>query len=629
MRAPGDACGAGLPTGDTAQFVGLAGPGRRVAKLQLWSPAPNHLSYLEAWRSDSVSYRWSGDIDVGGDGTPRQFTAMRWENGVVRNTETVRRVGDSAVVERDGRRTATRLGAGDVPIPALRPSPVYAVLAQCALHRSDRQLLTDRFGSLRVRRAGAITLWKSGRREAVTLFAVSADSNSDITRLWLDARGRFFATSDADGLSDMLLPFDQPSDMDELMSAEVLASEPRMRETARLLGETHAGGIAFVHARIIDVERGQALEKMSVLVRGARISAIVPDSAFTAPSSVTIVDVSGKTLVPGLWDVGQHRTNGPSWAMTDANTRRLLSRGVTSIQEMEGDTIYTPLLARRIETGQQVGPRIFPACTMDGWYPDSVRGAVPQRLGRHGQVRDSSEVRRLVRRCASLGVRLFMLNDNLPRDLTLLAIAEAHAAGIRVTGDALRGRSTRDLLVAGFDEFAHVFQAVSPFVDAAGDSAAWLLHRHGGISSFWNSKSVFPQLDLAAAPIQEMVAQLAKRHVVLQTTLCVYPPVNRNPGHDTTWDRASFAKLQEFTLLVHRAGVPLLPSTDSACPITREMELLHDIGFENADLIVCDGDPLARIGDLAQLSMDVKNGVLYRDLQALRADLPFLGRGTP
>ena len=150
-----------------------------------------------------------------------------------------------------------------------------------------------------------------------------------------------------------------------------------------------------------------------------------------------------------------------------------------------------------------------------------------------------------------------------------------------------------------------------------------------------------------------MVDDIVRRCMPLGTSLCVYPPINRNMrAHDTTWDAATFKKLTEFVSSLHRAGATFVPGSEG-CSLTRELQLLHEIGFANsellslvtisaarfaqldrevgtiavgkrADLILIDGDPLARLDDLDRVTMVMRDGALYRDLPAMRAPLPFL-----
>lgn len=388
---------------------------------------------------------------------------------------------------------------------------------------------------------------------------------------------------------------------------------------------------------------------MSVLVKGSLIERIEPDATFKVPQGAVRVDARGATLMPGLWDLDDHEPD----LDYDGDTRRRLAGGVTSTQSLFGDTTFTPEIVRRIDEGRVAAPRLFPGCVLDGWYPDSVPGAVPGRRDARGQVRDTSDVLHLLRRCAALSMHWAMLNDNLPQGLTSTAIREARRLGMKITGNRLRGRTATELIDAGYDHFEHSLQVVASFVESDSNAVAWLLHRRGGINPFWSSGPGLAHLDLRSPDIQRVVTLMARRRIGTKSTLCVYPPVNRGAPHDTTWDRASFAKLQELLLILHRAGAPVYAATDGACPLVQELELLQAAGFsapellrmatldaatvvnrdrdlgsvavgKRADLILIDGDPLASIAALRNVRSVLKDGALYSDLTTLRAELPML-----
>ena len=159
------------------------------------------------------------------------------------------------------------------------------------------------------------------------------------------------------------------------------------------------------------------------------------------------------------------------------------------------------------------------------------------------------------------------------------------------------------------------------------------------------------RLDLGAPEVRDLVALLAKRHIIVQSSFCVYEAIGRRG--DSATSAGVTNKFKAFGRQLHAAGVPIVVGTDNACPIAHEFEILRDIGYSNgellhiatvdaarvmgrdadvgviasgmkADILVCDGDPLSAIADVARLSSVMKAGVLYDDLARLRMPLPFL-----
>jgi imidazolonepropionase-like amidohydrolase len=67
---------------------------------------------------------------------------------------------------------------------------------------------------------------------------------------------------------------------------------------------------AFVHATVIDGTGAAPKRDQTVLVTGARITAIGHSSAIQIPPSAQMLDSRGKFLIPGLWDMHVHIRGG-------------------------------------------------------------------------------------------------------------------------------------------------------------------------------------------------------------------------------------------------------------------------------------------------------------------------------
>jgi Amidohydrolase family len=651
-----DACRTGLTSGDTARFVGVyrnfRPGGLSQGELRIWSDSTNQIRYSESFDGSPNSV-WEGEIDVAPDATPLRFVSRMHVNGALLSTRSAERIGDSVIVVNREGRSAERLPAGVLRLPKSIPAPAFAIITQCALARGQQGLPTAQFGVVRVTKGITKSVRVSGRTMTVSLYAVSSDSVPDLAHLWLDKERRLFGYPAAD-IGYALPPAWTPA-VEPLILAEVEAAEPRMRETAADLAVRSSGGIVFVHSRLIDVERGTSSDNMSVAVRDSRIVAVGPDSAIRPSPNATVVDAAGRTLMPGLWNFNPGELTGSWGAIYDQGMRSVLSHGVTSVYEIHGDTLFAPRIVRRLENGQEVGPRMLTTCVLFGQVPDLIDGAVSRFRDNPNQVRDREDLVRIITRCAAQGRKWLNLFSTFPPELVRPAIAEAHKRGLRIGGSGLRDWSTQDMIEAGVDGYAHVGQALFAMVPVDTSRAAWDVGRIGNAALFWAAGPALAGLDLGSPVVRRVVDQIVRRRMPLGTSLCVYPPINRNMrAHDTTWDAATFKKLTEFVGLLHRAGATFVPGSEG-CSLTRELQLLHEIGFANAellslvtigaarfaqldrevgtiavgkraDLILIDGDPLARVDDLDRVTMVMRDGALYRDLPAMRAPMPFLPR---
>jgi imidazolonepropionase-like amidohydrolase len=116
---------------------------------------------------------------------------------------------------------------------------------------------------------------------------------------------------------------------------------------------------AIVGARLIDGTGGPALDNSVVLVRGDRITAAGPRPSVTVPKDATVIDASGKTLIPGLVDAHYH-LNKPQDEM-----KRLflvsLAWGVTTFRSVGNDSRGAMPLYEAVRRGEVLAPRLYTA----------------------------------------------------------------------------------------------------------------------------------------------------------------------------------------------------------------------------------------------------------------------------
>lgn len=125
--------------------------------------------------------------------------------------------------------------------------------------------------------------------------------------------------------------------------------------------------IAFVGARLITMSGetgvGQVLQDGVIIVRNERIEDIGAVGNVSIPSDATVVDVRGKTIVPGFLDTHYHSLAVPSfsgWSLPrdKLNDRSAIAYGVTSAWEPAGPTgDGMAAIADLQSAGRILGPR--------------------------------------------------------------------------------------------------------------------------------------------------------------------------------------------------------------------------------------------------------------------------------
>ena len=242
----------------------------------------------------------------------------------------------------------------------------------------------------------------------------------------------------------------------------------------------------FTNAAVLNAERGQLTVDQSVLVRDERIAEVGPNVA--APRDARVVDLQGKTLMPGLIDCHVHVTAATAhlaqiteWspiylaAHASGIAKDMLQRGFTTVRDAGGADFG---FARAIDEGLFEGPRII------------FGGRALSQTGGHGDVRSSGRtalepgysytalgaicdgvpaVRQAVREEIKRGAQHIKLmlsggvasptdrvdSTQFSTDEIRAAVEEAEAAGIYVLGHAYTARAINRGLQCGVRTIEH------------------------------------------------------------------------------------------------------------------------------------------------------------------------------
>lgn len=214
--------------------------------------------------------------------------------------------------------------------------------------------------------------------------------------------------------------------------------------------QTTAGVVrAFVGARILASPERPPIDRGVMLVKDGRVLALGSD--VVVPDGATVVDVAGKTVIPGLISAHAHISDVDGLkprAYTAENTERqlrLFARyGITSVWSLGGE--QAPAFAARAaqDTPALDRARLFLA-------GDVIVGDTPEAA------------RQMVDRVAALHPDIIKIrvDDNLGTtkkmtpDVYEAVIAAAHARGLKVAAHIFYLEDAKRLLRAGVDMIAH------------------------------------------------------------------------------------------------------------------------------------------------------------------------------
>jgi len=321
---------------------------------------------------------------------------------------------------------------------------------------------------------------------------------------------------------------------------------------------------ALRHVRVIDGTGAPPLEDQVVLVADGRISAVGPVPSTKIPDGTRIIDLAGRTVIPGLVMMHEHlvyptdRTAGaermyPSHAITFP--RLYLAAGVTTMRTAGTAEPMTDLnLKHEIEAGTSVGPDID--------VTSSWMDAAPPLILQETPVRDAADARRQVQFWSAEGVTSFKVYMTLTREPMAAVIDEAHKLGHKVAGH-LCAVTAREAAEIGIDSLEHGLFAFTDFVPGK---------KVGECPDQDLTDKAMASLDIAGEPVRELIRTLIARHVAVDSTLAIFEPdaKHRPPLAKGTLD--VLTPDAQVSYLVRRARIVDDPDDTGTILLRKEMD---------------------------------------------------------
>ena len=133
------------------------------------------------------------------------------------------------------------------------------------------------------------------------------------------------------------------------------------RIEATLARDIPRGSVVLRGGRVLTMKDQEIIENADVVITDNRIVAVGVRDSVEVPEGAEIVDVTGKTLIPGFVDTHYHA----QWLVPEIHTEQAwqyltnLAFGVTTTRDPQ--TASTDILSYsdRVETGGMLGPRIY------------------------------------------------------------------------------------------------------------------------------------------------------------------------------------------------------------------------------------------------------------------------------
>lgn len=568
-------------------------------------------------------------------------------------------VGDSARWLEGARWTSVRREPGAFYRPGGTPFDLL-LLARHLLRQPSRSAKLLPVGDAKLEMAVDTAVTVSGRRQRVRMAVIDGLGLSP-TILWLDERDGLFASQASWFIT--LRPGTE-SALPALRAIELAYRARRSAALAKRFAPNTTVPIVIRNGDVFDSERGVIRPRTTVVINGDRIVAVGSADSVRTPAGATVIDATGKTVLPGLWDMHTHLQ------LTSEETGLLhLAAGVTTVRDVAADTDAAVSHRARSAAGTLLAPRYILAGFIEG--PGAWAG--PSDV----LVRTEEEARRAVARYDSLGYRQVKLYNLVHPDLLPAIAEEAHRRGMRVSGHVPRGLSVPAAVQLGFDEIQHAAFLFSTFFQ---DSLYTPQMRpYSGVAT-----AVAPTFDVGAQQVTALIAFLKEHGTVVDGTFNLWQ--DRMPLADGTdpvmgptndWmplalrgrgggggapnpaaaanALAASANYRTMLKRLFDAGITIVPGTDNAAgfALHGELEIYERSGIpapnvlqmativsarvmkedrdygtiapgKVADLVIVDGKPHEQVRDIRRTERVVRAGRVYsaRELYGVLGIVP-------
>ncbi len=365
--------------------------------------------------------------------------------------------------------------------------------------------------------------------------------------------------------------------------------------------------VAIVGATLIDLGTGRSAPNTTILIRRGRILSVGSSKSIPTPDGVRAVQAKGRWAVPGLIDMHVHLST-----VANVPFELYVVNGVTAVRDLGGHLTALRLMRESVDTRDRPHPRLFIAGAMlDGVPPSAPRISIIADSPR----RAASAVEFL----ATQGVDVIKVYNGIDEPGLTAIVGAGRAHRKPVVGHVPSALTAKRAVQLGMSGIEHTPVRIK-------DLEAWKLvtppaaDRIRALTSVTEREAaVWDHVALDAPPLGELIAEIARRGVVLDPTLSIdeydtlflydqeathpnnrylepsFVRANLGPEHESFRVRpamkalavSGLKKRQQFVAMSHAAGVAIVTGTDGpgigrlapGFGLHRELALLVEAGL--------------------------------------------------
>jgi imidazolonepropionase-like amidohydrolase len=425
----------------------------------------------------------------------------------------------------------------------------------------------------------------------------------------------------------------------------------RLTVALALLASAASAQTTLVHAgRLFDAASGRMLERQTIVIADGRVAAIEP--GLRAPTEgQALVDLSRLTVLPGLIDLHVHLSQEQSPDRSErfrldpqdfsfraaVYAKRTLDAGFTTVRDVGASDNLNVSLRNAIEGGWGEGPRIWTAAksiATTGGHADPTNGVSMALRGdpgpKEGVIDGPQDAAKAVRQRYKDGADLIKItatggvlsqarNSQNPQftDQELAAIvATARDYGFKVAAHAHGAEGIKRAVRGGVDTIEHGTLLDDEGIKLMKQKGTWLVATI--TAGKWTAEKA--KIDgFFSALVRPKAAEIGPK---IQATFGRAYKAGVRIAYGTDTGVSEHGRNgQEFRYMVE-AGMPAAEAIQAATVRAAEALGRDDVGLlapgRYADLIAVDGDPLADVGQLEQVTFVMKGGKVEKGAPAGR-----------
>jgi Tol biopolymer transport system component len=441
------------------------------------------------------------------------------------------------------------------------------------------------------------------------------------------------------GASFFRLPFDsiifpplKPDDDDkgadkEKAEAEQKATKPKPAELAVVIEQPRyrpRGTVVVSGARMITMRGDEVIPDGDIVVTDHRIVAVGPKGSVKIPDGAKVIDVAGKTIVPGFIDTHAHWTEVRHSVLEMQNWSFFanLAFGVTAGRDPQTGTNDMFAYQDLVDTGELVGPRAF--STGPGVFSDN-------------DFQSAEEVDAVVARYKKYyrtnTLKSYMIGNRRQREWMIAACRKNEV--MPTTEGGLDAKLNLTHAIDGFSGNEHSLPVVPLFADVVELFARTgisytptLLVSYGGPfgeTDFFTSTSIHDDSKIRRFIPHEILDGKVRRSAWFHKSEHVYPliaasaaKVARAGGHVCIGSHGEMQGIGyhwEMWALASGGWQPLEVIRAATLHGAEAIGYAQDLGSletgKLADFVVLSADPLKDIHNTSSIHYVMKNGELF------------------